>query len=215
MPPFSLIAALAHDGALGQQGGLPWPVLAADRQWFRLLTTSKNPYTQALCIVKHPGILTQNRRESFWPSHRNAIILGRRTYQSLPAPLEWRTEIVLTSQGRLLPKDTHSFDTFQECLLEAECFNAPHIWVIGGAAVYAEALQHPGCQALYITQVDTECEADTFWPESRIEWAMGRMQTWGDTRNRARDWHRTHSSAWIEEPDRPEFRFGIWHPQAD
>ena len=40
-----------------------------------------------------------------------------------------------------------------------------NIFVIGGGQVYADALQHPACHVLHITDIASDPECDTFLPE--------------------------------------------------
>ncbi len=90
------------------------------------------------------------------------IIMGKRTYESLPnRPLKNRTNIVISD----IPGDTYEgcimADSIEEaldhCLPQEECF------VIGGGMIYRQFM--PLADKLYITWVHKEFEADTFYPE--------------------------------------------------
>jgi len=39
------------------------------------------------------------------------------------------------------------------------------IFIIGGAQIYAEAMQHPSCGLLYLTEVRAVFDCDTFLPD--------------------------------------------------
>lgn len=204
---FSIIAAVARDGAIGitRDGvpGLPWPTLRQDMAFFSGVTQSWDPlaYAQEWCTHGERGVILRSE-------YPNVLIAGRKTWQSLPS-LPHRTVIVLTQQRGALPGNTHSFDEFEECLLEAEDFKAPHTFVIGGARVYRVALQHHACERLYLTEVDAAYpEADTHWPYdiSLWNWELGACCDRGDL-----PWlERTACSAWIMEPERPRYRFTIY-----
>merc|ERR1719334_209495 len=46
------------------------------------------------------------------------------------------------------------------------------VWVVGGVGIYREAMSHPRCFRIYLTQIDAEISCDTFFPsfdESHFE----------------------------------------------
>ena len=89
------------------------------------------------------------------------IVMGRKTWESLPGKLPGRTNIVVSSQDfegpDLIIHDISEFiaenkDTDEE------------IFVIGGGRIYAEFL--PAADKLYLTEVNAEDErADVFFPD--------------------------------------------------
>lgn len=98
----------------------------------------------------------------------NTIIMGRRTFESLPkGALPNRRNIVLSRTGKA--EDFPGADLYpnlQEALSSCE----GDIYIIGGASVYKEAL--PIADRLCLTYVhDTPEQADTFFPEiNKEEW---------------------------------------------
>jgi dihydrofolate reductase len=94
----------------------------------------------------------------------HAVILGRRTWESLPAkfrPLPGRTSIVM-SRGAEVAGAHYTAPSLHTAMLEAGLSGAP-IDIIGGASVYAAAL--PLADRLEITEVDVDVEgADAFFP---------------------------------------------------
>ena len=50
-------------------------------------------------------------------------------------------------------------------------------FVIGGGQVYADALRHPACEAVHVTEIDAVIECDTFFPEL----PPGAFQLWSRT----------------------------------
>lgn len=67
------------------------------------------------------------------------VIMGRKTWESLPAeyrPLPKRRNIVLSRRGGV--KHVDVFKSLDEAL--ASC-NMAEVWIIGGRAVYAEAMK--------------------------------------------------------------------------
>ena len=95
----------------------------------------------------------------------NTIIMGRRTFESLPkGALPNRRNIVLSRKGN--PEDYPGADLFPS-LKKALAFCEGDVYIIGGASVYKEAL--PLADRLCLTYIyDTPEKADTFFPE--INW---------------------------------------------
>lgn len=89
------------------------------------------------------------------------IVMGRKTWESLPGKLPNRTNIVVSSQDFEGPDEIiHDLDDFIESYKNSE----EEIFVIGGGKIYAEFL--PVAKKLYLTEVDAEdLTADTFFPE--------------------------------------------------
>lgn len=203
----ALIAAIARDGAIGKDGGLPWGVLEGDRRWFRLLTRSRNPYRTSRILCGHLGASIPG-----WSADgpMNACIMGRKTWETLPTALPGRIACVLTHDAGRLAMQKRSHGAFYGDFDMALALDkqSSHTFIIGGAQVYDAALRLPKLETLYLTEVDAEyADADTWWPVSAENgaWEMGIVRMVGYAM-----WHRKHVSPWIEEPDRPRYRCGIW-----
>lgn len=93
-----------------------------------------------------------------------AVIMGRRTWMSLPAafrPLKNRLNLVVSSGA---PDGAEHVFGSVECAVDA-AYAAGHarVYGIGGAGIYKALL--PSSQRLLITEVDLEVEqADTWFP---------------------------------------------------
>ena len=89
------------------------------------------------------------------------IVMGRKTWESLPGKLPNRTNIVITSQDFEGPDEiVHNLAEF---ITENEDTDE-EIFIIGGGKIYAEFL--PYASKIYLTEVDSEDkEADTYFPE--------------------------------------------------
>lgn len=100
----------------------------------------------------------------------NTIIMGRRTFESLPkGALPNRRNIVLTHSQQIFP-GADAFPTLEAAL--KDCFQraalndarSQEVFIIGGASVYELAL--PYADRLCLTFIhDTPEEADTFFPD--------------------------------------------------
>ena len=89
------------------------------------------------------------------------ILMGRKTWESLGRPLPGRQNIVLTRDTSFTAEGAtviHSVDELAGLeLMDGE------IMVIGGAQIYAHLL--PKMQKLYVSEVQGEYAADTWFPE--------------------------------------------------
>jgi dihydrofolate reductase len=95
----------------------------------------------------------------------HAVVMGRRTYESLPdafRPLPDRRNVVLTSDPTYRA-DGADVVSDLDAALSGGCF------VIGGGRVYAQAL--PRAQRVYATEIEGELDGDTFFPAlAEDEW---------------------------------------------
>lgn len=99
----------------------------------------------------------------------NTVVMGRRTFDSLPkGALPNRRNIVLSRTRDNFPGcDTYA--SFDEAM--AHCADDEHIYIIGGASLYAEAMTI--ADRLCLTEIDdTPDEADVFFPPYKDEWTV-------------------------------------------
>lgn len=99
----------------------------------------------------------------------HTIIMGRRTFESLPkGALPNRRNIVLSHQTDLVCPGAEVFPSL-EAALQA-CRADDEAFIIGGYSVYRDAL--PLADRLCLTEIDDlPAEADTFFPEyDAAEW---------------------------------------------
>lgn len=92
----------------------------------------------------------------------NTIIMGRKTFESLPkGALPNRRNVVLSTQKIDLSRH-RSFPSLEEAL--SSCQPDEHVYIIGGASVYRQAL--PFADTLCLTEVDAEApQVDAYFPE--------------------------------------------------
>lgn len=145
--PLSLVVAFTRAMGIGKDGGLPWPALPTDLKRFATLTKG-SPVTGTL----------------------NAVIMGRKTWQSIPAkfrPLSGRVNIVISSQPDIVPPATaagsaqqltHCVASFDEALSlvnpgGALAASVADVFVIGGSSLFAQAMALPECSTVHATQV--------------------------------------------------------------
>ena len=89
------------------------------------------------------------------------IIMGRRTFESLPRMLPNRRHIVLSSSEDF-PDEVTVYKTLEE-LLEDLKDKDEEMFIIGGASIYKTFIDY--CDKMYLTIIDAECkEADAYFP---------------------------------------------------
>jgi len=98
----------------------------------------------------------------------HAIIMGRRTYDSIGRPLPKRRNIVVTRQTQLTIAGCDVVHSLEEALsLARQEDEEPRI--IGGATLYREAF--PQTTRLFLTEVQQVVEGDTHFPSwDRTNW---------------------------------------------
>lgn len=103
----------------------------------------------------------------------NIVIMGRKTYQSIGAPLKDRTNIVLTTQDVAFPGVTTLYS--KEAVLtvlreqEKEPFKQ-EAFVIGGGEIYRQFLDV--ADRILLTRFNASALADTFFPNLGEEWVL-------------------------------------------
>lgn len=135
----SLIAAIGKNRELGKDNKLLWH-LPEDLKRFKELTNG------------HP------------------IIMGRKTFESIGRVLPSRTNIVITRDPQSAERKVQNNDNlvFVKSLEEAvdvarQSDGGGEIFVIGGGQIFEQAMDM--ADRLYLTIVDREYEADTYFPE--------------------------------------------------
>jgi dihydrofolate reductase / thymidylate synthase len=143
-----IVAATASSLGIGKHGDLPWKI-PGDMLFFKKQTISSSP-------VK-----------------RNAVIMGRKTWESLPAkfrPLVQRINVILSKNPAIreelnLPDSVLVADSLDAALLKVSGDEIDQVYVIGGGSIYKEALNSNHCTKIYLTQVETDIpDLDTFFP---------------------------------------------------
>jgi dihydrofolate reductase len=84
------------------------------------------------------------------------MIMGRKTFDSLPGLLPGRRHIVLTRDPDWTEEGVEVAHDFESALARA---NAPHVSVIGGAEIYKAAL--PRADRIELTEVHADFPGDT------------------------------------------------------
>ncbi|MCJ7421735.1 dihydrofolate reductase [Sphingomicrobium astaxanthinifaciens] len=91
-----------------------------------------------------------------------ALIMGRKTFESLPGVLPGRRHVVLTRDPHWQGRGAEVAHDPEEALARAQ---GEPIWVIGGAEIFALYLPH--AERIELTEILCSPEADTFLPDPR------------------------------------------------
>lgn len=90
----------------------------------------------------------------------STVIMGRKTFESLPKALPNRENIVITSNPDFKAQGATVVLSPEEALKKAQ---GDEVFIIGGAKVYEQFL--PLSDKIYLTEIEAECaDADTFFP---------------------------------------------------
>lgn len=98
------------------------------------------------------------------------IIMGRKTFESLPGILPGRTHVVITRDKDFNPqhervKVIHSIDE----IIHEYRDNSVEVFIVGGGEIYNQFL--PYCDKLYLTKILKDFEGDTKFPEiDMMDW---------------------------------------------
>ena len=91
----------------------------------------------------------------------HSIIMGRKTFESLPKLLPNRKHIVITKQTDYKKKGAHIAHTFDQAIALAH--NDEQIYIIGGGEIYNLAMEF--ADKIELTRVYHTFEADTYFPQ--------------------------------------------------
>lgn len=199
LPELSLVVAADRKLGIGKGGGIPWK-LRGDMKWFRELTTC--PDEAAVRARYRLDTGHRDKRRFPWDKlpvelgpagrlpapdagARNAVIMGRRTWDSLPAafqPLPGRLNGVLSRSRPAGFQGSHRvWTSLDEALTElAADGSVRRIYVVGGGEIYRQALARPECRRIYLTSIDAEYPCDTFFPDPAPAFSETASSPWAE-----------------------------------
>ncbi len=124
------------------------------------------------CEGKLPWHMSADLRRFKRITMEHAILMGRKTWESIGRPLRGRTMIVITHQQDYTTghPEVQVASGLKEAIAlarQADC-EQDQAFVIGGAAIYELAL--PQADRLYFTRVHAEVEGDVWFPT--VDWSQ-------------------------------------------
>ena len=116
------------------------------------------------------------------------VIMGRKTFESMPKALPNRTNVVISRQKEYNAENAHVVHSLEAALALAQEDDQP--FIIGGGEIYRQGLAFANC--IELTRVHDDFEADTFFPE--IDTAVWR-EVWRE--NHDKDEKHAHAFSFI------------------
>ena len=167
-----MIVAMDEDGCIGTGNGLPWR-LASDMARFKSLTES----------------------DGF-----NSVIMGRKTWKSLPEsfrPLPERVNIVMSRDTEWAEEGAITALYVGRAIEVAFAEGSEECWVIGGAQIYEMFIDR--IDEIHVTEVHTRGSGDVFFPEwDRTAWSQQIVES---TEANENDEYATTYSVWTKAQD--------------
>jgi dihydrofolate reductase len=136
----SIIVAVAENGVIGADGGIPWQ-LPGDQAHFKQLTLGR-------CIV-----------------------MGRGTHESIGRLLPGRSTIVVSRNHEYRVEGALVAGSLESAIRMAIDRGDEEVFVVGGAALYCEAL--PLADRLHLTRVHADVPGDVHFPDPSERQAEG------------------------------------------
>lgn len=90
----------------------------------------------------------------------HAVLMGRKTYESIGKPLKDRLNVILTRDPNYTAEGCEIVHSVEEAM---ERFRGQVLFVIGGAEVYKLFL--PYADHIHMTRIDFAFDGDAFFPE--------------------------------------------------
>jgi len=131
----NIVVATCKNRGIGIKNQLPWRLLS-DLYFFKYLTIG---------------------------NEKNAVIMGKNTYLSLPKPLKYRDNIVLSTTMKV--KKYNVLPTTSMGHVIPHLFKYDNVYLIGGETLYNEYIDSNHVKGIYHTHIEEDYECDTFFPE--------------------------------------------------
>ncbi|XP_039265094.2 dihydrofolate reductase-like [Styela clava] len=141
----SIVACCKNEG-IGYKGTLPWR-LKKEMKHFRKITKGNPP-----------------------EGKQNVIVMGRKTWQSLPGALPGRYNFVLSrtvsEKAEKMDGVSKSLEDFLKLITSDEWSSKIHeVFCIGGAEIYKQLFESSVCGKVILTRVLADYECDVFLPK--------------------------------------------------
>ena len=97
----------------------------------------------------------------------HAILMGRKTFESIGKPLPNRTNIII-SRSELNIEGTYCFKSIDEGISFAKSQNEAELFIIGGDSIYQQSMDI--LDTVYLTRIHHSFDADAFFPAIQEEY---------------------------------------------
>tara|TARA_Y100000389_G_C17463570_1_gene523644 strand:+ start:2204 stop:2752 length:549 start_codon:yes stop_codon:yes gene_type:complete len=145
MTKINIIVAICKNNGIGINNKLPW-YYSSDLKKFKTLTTGNK---------------------------RNAVIMGKNTYESINKNLPNRDNLILSKSLIIHEKSgdylLKSFNNLDSLLNFTKTKNYENIWVIGGNQIYKLFLNKNIVDNIYLTYINESYDCDIFFPKINLK----------------------------------------------
>ncbi|CAC5415032.1 DHFR [Mytilus coruscus] len=151
MCEFDIMAAMCSNRGIGMNNKLPWPYIEKDYEYY---TQKCSPNTKGKYTVVIKGRMTwecTKGRERTNPGYLNVIISHSKRDQLQSD--EYVHKVADNLDAALIYAN--------KLKQEGKC---ERVWVLGGQKVYDNAVHHPCCKKIYLTEIYKDFPSDTFFP---------------------------------------------------
>lgn len=161
--PIELIVATTEKGGIGKNQTIPWPGNKDDMTFFRNTTTQTKD-----------------------PSKMNAVIMGSKTFLSIPAkfrPLPKRYNVILTRKSTDIEIDEAKGIIKNDLKKSIEFLSSLNfietIFICGGGEIYKQSLETKDFKIskIHLTIIDGQFDSDTFIDLEKIRKDFNTIQS--------------------------------------
>lgn len=131
----NIVVATCKKNGIGINNTLPWRIIG-DTLFFKYLTIG---------------------------NEKNAVVMGKNTFLSLPKPLPYRDNLVLSKSLKIKKKNIQVLDKIRT--VHSLLFKYENVYLVGGEKVYFENIKKPFIKGIYHTKLNDSYDCDTFFPE--------------------------------------------------
>ena len=131
----NIVVATCKKNGIGINNTLPWRIIG-DTLFFKYLTIG---------------------------NEKNAVVMGKNTFLSLPKPLPHRDNLVLSRSLKIKKKNIQVLDKIRS--VHSSLFKYENVYLIGGEQVYFDNIKKPFIKSIYHTKLNDCYDCDTFFPE--------------------------------------------------
>ncbi|KAH0361178.1 Peroxin-3, partial [Aureobasidium melanogenum] len=182
IPPLTLIVATTAKNGIGKNGTLPWPMLKKEMAYFARVTkrvpgAASMPDTSMLAETSSQlSDSSEVAASANIQPPQNVVVMGRKTWESIPPkfrPLPQRTNVVISRSEKLegVGEDVVVGDSISSALStltakakEGQAAPLGRVFIIGGGAIYKQALEMEQAKSILLTRVEGEWDCDTDFP---------------------------------------------------
>lgn len=106
----------------------------------------------------------------------HAILMGRKTYESIGKPLPKRRNLIISRDPAYTAEGCEVFQSIEAAIEAAQAQGETEVFVIGGAQIYRQIL--PKADKMYLTKVKAEVKGDAFFEIGNLDqWTTINTQT--------------------------------------